>query len=195
MFLAVMAAGSFAQTRPEDPPPAQPPPEDLGRRLVHKAVSGQDEDPMTAIVHLMDQAAEQLELRFDPGEQTQDTQRRIVAKLDEVLQAAAERTRKHSKPKSPPKGDKRTRPQDSKAEAKNKGGEDPDQAGTENPSASSPAPEVGPLSEELHDGRRAWGNLPARDRDEILQGAKEQSLERYQAWIEEYFRALQEPEP
>ena len=40
--------------------------------------------------------------------------------------------------------------------------------------------------------RRAWGHLPMRERDEILQGLSDQYLQRYRVWIERYYKALQE---
>ena len=44
----------------------------------------------------------------------------------------------------------------------------------------------------LKEFRRGWGNLPQRDRDEVLQGIDEDSLEKYRRQIESYFRALAE---
>jgi hypothetical protein len=47
---------------------------------------------------------------------------------------------------------------------------------------------------ELREFRRAWGHLPMREREEIIQGIAESFLERYREWIERYYRALQETE-
>jgi hypothetical protein len=45
---------------------------------------------------------------------------------------------------------------------------------------------------ELIDVRRAWGHLPMREREEIIQGVNEEFLEEYREWVERYYRALQE---
>jgi hypothetical protein len=45
---------------------------------------------------------------------------------------------------------------------------------------------------DLQDLRRAWGHLPMREREEIIQGVGERYLERYRDWIERYYRTLQE---
>ena len=46
----------------------------------------------------------------------------------------------------------------------------------------------------FRESRRGWGHLPARDRDELLQGVEEAFIEQYRPQIEQYYRALTETE-
>ena len=45
-------------------------------------------------------------------------------------------------------------------------------------------------SEQFREWRSGWGHLPQRDRDEIIQGVGERSLDKFRRWIERYYKAL-----
>ena len=57
-------------------------------------------------------------------------------------------------------------------------------------------PTIGPgrAARQLRELRRGWGRLPARDRDEVVQGFDQDFLTKYRQWIERYYRALASPE-
>ncbi len=167
--------------------------EDLGKRLIRKAVTEQDEDVMGAIIRLMTEAAGKLELKFDPGEPTQHAQKQAIAKLDEAIQTAAARTKTMTRGQPKTKGDKRTRPEEDRAakpQHKQQSSSADDRSGKLGKPSISPT--TGLTSENFQEWRRAWGQLPMRERDEVLQGASEKFSERYRIWIEKYYRALQE---
>jgi len=185
--------------RAQDPPPVKPPkdPDDLSARLIRKAVTESDEDLMDTIVRLMTDSAKKMEIEFDPGEKTQAVQKSIHEKLDEAIKAAAARQRIRKQSPSQ-QSDRRRMPSAKREPPKRSPGKD---SGVRSASASTPnendaqgGPALSPGGErtDLRDPRRGWGALPQRQRDEIIQGAGEDSLERFRVWVERYYRALQE---
>lgn len=189
-ILAVPAA-SFGQSPPEPTRKT----DDLGERLIRKAVTENEEDIMATIVRLMTEASQKMEIEFDPGEETQALQGRIQEKLDEAIKAAA--TKQRARPQAPTTTDpdKRRMPTARKGEPR------PDRkasgdGSTKSTSAVDEASASAKRSEaaraELQETRRSWGHLPRREREEVIQGVGEGFLERYRVWIERYYRALQE---
>ena len=171
-------------------------PDDLAARLIRKTVEeSSSEDPMVEMMRAMSEIAQKLQVDFDPGEQTQTQQRHVSAKLDEAIKAAAARRRVQSQPDPRQMADKRTmpaakkpasRPQETKQTGDGQAKSTAEKSTAEATAARQDA------KTDLPNARRAWGNLPQRDRDEVLQGADEESLERFRPWIEQYYRALQE---
>lgn len=194
-FALVPHAG--AQQPPDRPgPAAEKKPDDLSKRLLRKAMKQSEEDVMDAILRLMNESRHKVEVEFDPGEQTQALQQDIVEKLDQAIQAAAKNRRRTRQPQSPGSADKRRLARGEKQSDESQAGEQrsgsdavadagqgADPAETETPPA------------EMVDLRRGWGHLPAREREELIQGVAEDYLERYRVWVERYYRALQETEP
>lgn len=170
---------------------------DLSRRLVDKATNDRREDRMATILRLMGETAKQLEIEFDPGEQTQMLQARVLEQLDLAIKQAGRQRRPSSKNQQQSKSDKRRAPKEKKEEPnrdrrsgkqranKNETGQEGD--ATTNASG----PDTGG---KLDESRRGWGALPQREREEVIQGASEAYLEQYREWIEQYYRALQESE-
>jgi len=197
-----IAAWMFALAAPsvlgqETPPEPRPEPSDLGERLIRKAVTAADEDLMEAIMRLMGQAAEKLDVEFDPGPDTQHLQEQVVTKLDEAISAAAAQTRAQKKSSKSSKSDKRNSPPSERGARKKESkspGETADAQDGDSADARAHAATTEQAGGTLEESRRAWGQLPMRDRDEVLQGAGEEYLERYRVWIQQYFRALQEGE-
>lgn len=183
-------------------PPEQQPakeekePDDLAAKLIRDTVAqSASEDPMAEMMRDMLEIAEKLQVDFDPGEQTQAQQRQVSARLDEAIKAAAARRRPQSQPDPKQSADKRTMPSMKKPEAKpseKKQAGDGQAKSAAEKSAEEASAAKQDAKTELPNTRRAWGNLPQRDREEVLQGAEEESLERFRPWIEQYFRALQE---
>ena len=195
----------------QSPAPAQEPPvddsseteeepdsyeEDLGDKLLRKTVTGVEEDVMAQILRLMHESARKLSLDFDPGAQTQGMQVTIVERLDEAIKVAAAQQQR-TRGAGQAAGDKRHLPEEGETgKGREAEGEDGEGAAATDGSGSTAAGVVtetperrgGPLSER----RRAWGNLPPREREEVIQGSSEGFLERYRQQIERYYRALQE---
>ena len=191
--LATAAFGSPPGT-PEDK--AKSDERKLGRRLIRGATAD-DEDIMEKIIRLMDQTARRLEVDFDAGEETQALQLEVLKQLDDAVKLAAAQTRKSSGQQRSSESDRRRRQEKDKkrdsdksrnAKANPNKGESADTA----PAGRKPTAGGTNDRDDLAESRRGWGNLPQRERDEVIQGAGERYLERYRKWIEQYYRALQE---
>lgn len=171
--------------------------EKLGQRLIRKAVANADEDIMEGVARLMREAAHRLEIDFDAGDETQTVQRRIVDRLDSAIKVAASRRRPRRQSGQPSSTDKRRMPK-GKPRTVDKGKRTSVDQADASPSSTidAHATAAGGVSAggELREFRRAWGHLPMREREEIIQGIAESFLERYREWIERYYRALQETE-
>lgn len=194
MFLIV--GGSMAWGQEPPPKPERDRKDDLGERLIRKAVTDEDEGIMDIMIRLMDESAQRLEIQFDSGEQTQDVQNRILRQLDEAIQQAASMTRQKSRSSKPSQGERRSSARPEQQQGKDRSARRNDRAAADNPSEStekgSPAPVRDAEGGELREARRTWGHLPQRERDEVIQGVNEKHLERFRAWIERYYQALQE---
>ncbi len=194
LLLVASAALAQDQTRSDGPEEED---KRLGERLIRKAATDTDEELMEGIVRLMNLAAQNLEIAFDAGDDTQAVQERIMDRLDEAVKVAASQRRPRRSTRQRSGADKRRMHTGRQHTGKTR---DSNHRNAPDPSTSGTTPAAEATSEDqsvrgdLHERRRAWGNLPLRDREEIIQGISDQFLERYRAWIERYYRALQETE-
>lgn len=167
----------------------------LGEKLLKKAAKGGEEDVMDRISRLMGEAAKRLQVDLDSGDDTQAVQRSVLEQLDRAIKQAAAQRRPKQTPSPSSKSDKRRAPpKPSTAEQRRERGSDPASADASTSKRATPDQTKNRDADggELRESRRGWGNLPDRERDELIQGFNEESLERYRAWIERYYRALQE---
>ncbi|MFQ5490518.1 MAG: hypothetical protein ACE5GE_07330 [Phycisphaerae bacterium] len=177
------------QPDPQDPPADDE--EDLAEKLIRQATGQSDGGVMGKIQRLMERSAQWLTGDFDPGPKTQAAQRQIIASLDDAI-AAAQRRRSRSQSSDSQSSDKRR----GKPQSKKQGQKQSASSGSSTPDSNTKA---GPAAntrnasnERFKESRRGWGHLPARDRDEVLQGIDESVLEKYRGLIDRYFRALAE---
>ncbi len=186
LFASPMSAQ--APTRPK-----RNPQEGLGERLIRRAKSGGEEDVMAAILRLMADSVQRLEMAFDPGPETQAVQRQVLDRLNEAIDAAASQRRPRRQ--RPHSGDKRRRASGERADANEDAsgrGSGSGETTNGNRESGARAEQIDPLRGDLRETRRPWGNLPQREREELIQGSTEASLERFRKWIEQYYKALQE---
>jgi hypothetical protein len=165
--------------------------EKLSERLIRQATGQEDRGLMGRIMELMSQAAGRLKREFDPGQNTRRVQQEIIEKLDEAITAAQRRRSKAFGQQQQVSDKRRAQPRSDDSE------EDASEDDEDMPSETSATPgqaQTGrtAVTGRLREFRRGWGNLPQRDRDEILQGIDEEILEKYRPLIEDYFRALAE---
>ena len=192
LVLAMSGLDKVGQAQP--PGEAGQEDEDLAGRLIHKARTGTDEDVMAGIIRLMDDAARKLEFAFDPGEETQALQKRVMERLEEAIRQAARQRSVRPQRRQASIGDKRRRPEKTKPEpGETEAGREADSDSAAAGAADAVPASAGgdPLDGELLETRRNWGHLPQREREEVIQGIGEEHLERYREWIERYYRALQ----
>jgi hypothetical protein len=185
-----------AQERTE-PSEAEKTDDRLGERLIRKAVAGSDEDVMAGIIRAMNEAARKLEIDFNTGQETQELQRRALVELDRAIKAAAAQRRPRRQSGQSTSPDKRRMPtRQGDASKPETTAADGQEGRTPSDSAATGQTEAqeGPARGDLRELRRAWGHLPMREREEIIQGIGENYLEKYREWIERYYQALQEEE-
>jgi len=199
LLIAIALVGSapaqaLAYQDPPTTPAADPPPDDLGEKLIRGAVQDREEDVMARILRHMAEAARRLDMRFDPGEETQSTQRQALNLLDEAIAQAAARRRPQSSQGQSSHPDKRTAPDQTKPQ-KNQGKDAQAEGGASSKTGSREKGNAATgeaVGGRIKETRKSWGALPQRDRDEVIQGIEERFLERYRTLIEDYYRALQD---
>jgi hypothetical protein len=127
----------------------------------------------------------------DPGEVTQETQRRIVADLDVMIELARQQQQQQSSSSSSQQqpGQQRQPGQPQPGGQKGEGGT---QAATSEqlPRGGHADPVTGDMRN--RDPANPWGVLPPRDRDQISHGANEEYLSAYKDMIDRYYQALAE---
>ena len=163
--------------------------EALSKRLIRG--ESVEQDPMARIVAQMAEAELRLARSFDPGPATQALQQRIIDDLDAAVAAAIRRGGRGGSGGGLA-GDQRRRPSEAVAgQGRDTSGRAA--SGTRGDAARAKGePATAGLSGQFRESRRGWGHLPPRDRQEVIQGLGEQSLEKFRQWIERYYKALAE---
>ncbi|MBN1343242.1 MAG: hypothetical protein JXQ73_11215 [Phycisphaerae bacterium] len=175
--------------------------EELIRKLLRGA-TGKDKGPaFERVIEGMHASRVKLAIQFDPGNDTQTIQRQILTDLDEAI---AEAWRSQQRVPSPttkqsdsdPKRKRQTTSSESSGQQQQQ--QDPDSASNQ-PMPDERATRGRPITTSRPGGtirelRRGWGQLPSRDRDEVVQGVGQDYLTKYREWIERYYRALANPE-
>lgn len=167
----------------------------LAEKLIRQAHGDGDADLMDTILRLMGSAAQRLEIKLDAGEETQALQRTIMDRLDDAIKVAGVRRRSRGQDQARSKGDKRRRPQDESRPQGKRGDAEEDKrdpTSSDTKAVGGTRPHGNRPGGSLQESRRTWGQLPRREREEVIQGVDERYLERYRTWIERYYRALQE---
>ncbi len=196
-LVVVTASAPAATTQPTTQPTVEE--EALIQRLLR---GGDDEGEAPAIERAtegMRASRVKLTMQFDTSDETQKIQEGVVRDLEEAIKEAWE-----SQQKSPStttsksdasdqqrrrKGEQTSSAQDASAQpAEANQPREKDGATRGKPTKGAPARGV------LDELRRGWGRLPARDRDEVVQGFDQDYLRKYREWIERYYRALADPD-
>lgn len=191
----------------QEPAPPEPRPADAIDRELFAPESKKAPQPVpaaerrgaptpAAIAAEMREAAGRIR-RTDGGPATQALQKRILAELEELFRQASQATSTAaSKPartgeqKAAAGPDKQ--PKTGQAEAAAKPGSKPNPGQTTS-GPKAPGAERGDSRSRMSMLRRVWGDLPGRERNEMLQlQPPEEFLPKYEFLIEEYFRRLAE---
>ena len=145
----------------------------------------------------MARSRQRLAINNDPGQVTQEIQKRIATDLDKMIDLAQQQqASSQSKPCSGKPGDKSGPP---------KQGQGPQQA-SGNPSQGTPKSGSNPsqtssnahngadpdlnLSKPLEEKRPEWGGITAREREAVQEGASEKVLDKYQKLVKDYYQSL-----
>jgi hypothetical protein len=157
---------------------------------LERALKGEEEgNELQRAVALMDQSAKRLEGAKDTSLETQRMQEETVRLLDALVKKGNKKNNPQNKPQDQQQQQQQQQPnqsQQSQAEQAQKPAPDP----SANPDRG------GTTSAQLRPGidaaRAAWGNLPQRVRQLLMQGSGDQFSKEYQRLTEEYYKRLGE---
>lgn len=176
------------------PPEGEKAREELKRRLSRElgdAAVSEDENPMLDIAQKMQQV-QGLVGKAETGQPTQQLQAGILTRLDELLKAARSQKQQCKGGQSSSKG---AAPRQASAQSQPK----PDSKGKPNEPKTTKAQPGGkpgvyrPDMAEMNDVlKRVWGELPEREREQMLELPVEEFLPKYELLIESYFKRLAE---
>ena len=183
---------------PEDaagPDAALDPALDPDRAELDRALSGeQAADMFVQAVQQMADAADLLELANSPGVQTQRLQDEIIRKLDILIEQAKQQQSSSSSssssggdPSQQQQGQQPNQPQPGKQQ---QGQQDQSNEGDNREEGTPPERQDALLADRLDELHAAWGALPARIREALLQGSGDQFSSFYQSMTESYYRKL-----
>lgn len=178
-----------APERPEGelPEVVDPAKADLDRKLTGQEMAEQFQQA----VRLMNETSVRLEGARDAGVVTQRMQEDIIRKLDMIIQAAQQQQSRRSSSQS-----QRNQQQDPQDQPQQQQGQQQRNTaqGENRDERTPPARREGPLDAQPGGHGAAWGALPARVRDALLQGSSDRFSSMYQKMTEEYYRRLAEEE-
>ncbi|TVQ62738.1 MAG: hypothetical protein EA379_05065 [Phycisphaerales bacterium] len=179
--------------QPDDAPPVAAPDAaqlELDRRLRGEELS----DAFAEAVRLMADAAFRLADAADPGVATQRIQEDILRRLDTLI-ASAEQQQGQSGQGSSSQSDAQQQQQPTPRPGQPDGAQqdaDSQQAGSQPGEGTPPGRQEERLRDLRDVGSAAWGALPDRVRDTLLQGAGDRFSDLYESLTEEYYRRLAE---
>jgi hypothetical protein len=165
--------------------------QDLTAKLTGQQPDAQGPEKMLdEVVQRMDDSAQRLK-GSDPGAVTQETQRRIVMNLDSLIELVQQQQQQQQQSSSQSKGQGQQRQQNQQGNP----GQGPHQDGGNSAAQQSSIPGGGVQDaqsngQDITERGKEWGNLPERDRDLIVNGAKEEPLPAYRDAVQRYYKAL-----
>ncbi|MFG0243430.1 MAG: hypothetical protein ACF8R9_11660 [Phycisphaerales bacterium JB054] len=165
-------------------------PEDAGETELDRLLSGQEiVDEFRSAVDLMNRSAERLGGARDTGLTTQRMQEDVLRALDKLIADAQQRGQQSSSSSS-----SSSQQQQQQGQQQQPGQQSSPQSsqGDNRGEANAPGRQDGALGPEQAADLAAWGNLPARFRDALVQGASDRFSATYRRLTEEYYRRLAE---
>jgi hypothetical protein len=174
------------------------PDEDLQRRLRRElgdAAEKESDNPLLEIARKMRDAERRLD-QHDAGPTTQIVQKEIVDDLEKLIDQARKAA------KQPAGGQSRSQPVASRQPVgqpstggEPQGGQPNDRPAadsTQRPRAANDRPRQVDVEQVQAIIKELWGELPEREREQMLESPPEEFLPKYELLIEEYFRRLSE---
>ncbi|MHC4975557.1 MAG: hypothetical protein ACYTF7_03005 [Planctomycetota bacterium] len=159
--------------------------EELERALTNQEIS----DQFKQAVSQMHDVATALTNDLDPGLRTQRTQEEILKKLDLLIEQAQQNAQSGSSSAS----QQQQRQQQQQQGQQQQTGAEQQASGSNPEQASTPqGGQDGDLSSLLEATQAAWGSLPPRVRDTLLQGSRDRFSSLYESLTESYYRRLAE---
>ena len=164
-------------------------PGDTAEEELTRLLSGQEiVDEFRAAVDLMDRSARRLSAARDTGLTTQRLQEDVLRKLDKLIADAKQRSQQNGGSSSSSSSQQQQQAQQQPRQDTSPQAGQGDNRGE----ASTPGGRTGPLGPEQAADLAAWGALPARLRDALLQGSSDRFSATYRKLTEAYYRKLAE---
>lgn len=161
--------------------------------LDRKLSSAEAAEQFEEAIELMDETAGRLQKSRDTGVATQRIQEDIIRRLDMVIkQAEQNRQRRQQQRQQQQQNQQQQGQQQQQNQPRPSGQREERPDGDSREDAQLPARRDGELRPEAAARGQAWGSLPARIRDALLQGNTDKYSTLYQRWTEEYYRKLAE---
>jgi hypothetical protein len=181
--------------RADRPQPRELDPEDLSRLPMRALTPAESagEDPLSVVVREMREAQRRI-ARAESDRRTQAIQQHVVAELDRLIEQAvasdsqsqAARSQTASSTTTPAAQPPQARPGDAKP-------------GTPRAGSTSKRSPAGPPRQPSEAAKirgmmeNAWGELPGKQREQMLQSPVEEFLPQYESLLEDYFKRLATP--
>lgn len=201
-LLGLPPAPARPDAAPGATPGAEPPPQDAIRtELERKLTDKKIDDNFRQAVQLMSDVASRLARARDAGVDTQRTQEEIIRRLDALIEAAKEREQQNKKSSSQSQSQSQKDQQQSPTPQQQQRQQQQQQqqqaaSGDNRGEVTPPGLRTGALNKEALDAAvAAWGSLPERVRESLLQGMGDRFSNLYDALTQEYYRRLAEEKP
>ncbi|MEC9373665.1 MAG: hypothetical protein VYC34_07465 [Planctomycetota bacterium] len=163
---------------------------DPTRAELERALEGVDvSEAFAEAVRQMGDAADLLEVARDPGVRTQRLQDEILRKLDILIEKAEQQSSSSSSSSSSQSQSQQQQQQPSQQQQPQQSNQR--QSG-EPQEGMPPGGQEGDLNDVMDAARAAWGALPQRVRDALVEGTNESFSSMYKTWTEAYYRRLAE---
>lgn len=176
----------------------------VGAELERRLTAQEMGDAFEQAIRLMGDAANRLEGQRDVGLPTQRLQEDVLRKLDELIaqieqnqqqqQSSSSSSSSSKSQQDPSQSQQQSSKNQKKPASKGEKSQQQAQAGeTSDPQGSqAPGLQTGALRPALESAPAAWGSLPARVRDMLLQGAGDKFSTTWEKATENYYRRLAE---
>ncbi len=173
-------------------------PNDPSREELERVLTGrQASDTLLQALQQMDETADRLGELGDAGPVTQRLQEEVLRKLEVLIRSAEEqeqqrsRSQQNQQQQQQEQQSQRRPGQQQQAQQQSQAGEQ--RQGENNGSEQPPPPrEDGPINELVEAAGAAWGALPARVRESLVQGLNDRFSSLYERETEAYYRRLAE---
>jgi len=160
----------------------------------NKPTTTKSDDPFVRLTEQIREAESRLR-RIDSGDETQQLQKKIVDDLEKLIAQIEQQQQQQQQSKSQQQKSSDSKPQPAQSQPKpgqQPGGQERESSqasDSQEGSRSSTArkPDAGNLKSLLE---KAWGTLPERERQAVMQTSVDDFPAKYQAVIEEYFKTL-----
>lgn len=185
-------AGAKSTEKPGTAKPAGDP--SLDKQLLDGLMEGEDigapDDPLARIGKQMRQAGGLIGQTKSDG-QTQELQKRIVTDLDKLIREARKQQQQQSSSSSKQQMSRRDQVKQSQpGTTQRKPNDEPAKDSSQQLGKNDVRkPDMAQMSNLIKD---IWGQLPERQREQMMQNSIDQFLPKYELLIEEYFKALVE---